>query len=620
MINPTPQRRSWARLASLSTALTIGLCGCPRSFNATASPPIVSGDSQAQAAFEQAKALFVAGSLERADAEFRAFNTRYPKDVLAPLAQLFMGRIALKRGRLKEAKALLEPLVTNADAALAQLARYHLGISHARSGAWAASKRLLEPLLLTADASTSPAILVALARSARGLKAPMAAATYLARLHSSTTRPAEKLYARRELSGLFASALRKERDVRALYASAVGQSTSLLLALAAQRLIALELARGDIAAADKVRQVSAAARQAHNVLDANDVINASASGPVGLLLPFSGRFAAIGRIGLRGASSASGAFEKGAALQLLVRDSSQDAAASARELIEKQHVVALIGTFAGKNARAVQAVARRFRVPFLSLSGATKGSGGPTLRLLPDNAARAEALAAAAIRAHSRAKVAILRPENRFGKAMARAFSAALKKRGGATVLTRAYETKTTSFTDHAKALAKKPFDMLFVPDTARRLSLIAPALAASGLWPTKKGGKASKGRAIGLLATADGLTSRSLTGRRYVQGAILAPGFFADETAGQSGALVRLYRQIHGRPPGLIEAFAHDGVRAIRHHLARGVRNRSTLLSALQRDDAQGMTGSLRFSTTGLRAAAPLLYRVSGGEIKLLP
>ncbi len=124
--------------------------------------------------------------------------------------------------------------------------------------------------------------------------------------------------------------------------------------------------------------------------------------------------------------------------------------------------------------------------------------------------------------------------------------------------------------------------------------------------------------RNVLLLSTANDLSPRLLQNAgRYVQGALLAPGFFADDADPRSRAFVESYRAAYGQDPHATEAYATDGVTILRAATARGARTRSDLLKALGSGTFEGLTGNIQFGPDHARVDAPLVYVVDGDEIK---
>ena len=90
------------------------------------------------------------------------------------------------------------------------------------------------------------------------------------------------------------------------------------------------------------------------------------------------------------------------------------------------------------------------------------------------------------------------------------------------------------------------------------------------------------------LLSTAADLSPRLLqSAGRYVQGALLAPGFYAGAADPRARGFVDAYRAAYGQDPHATEAYAYDGVNAIRAALAAGRQDarRTSCAGAVERD-----------------------------------
>jgi branched-chain amino acid transport system substrate-binding protein len=604
--------------------MTLALVGCPRRFDPAAAPAISASNPRVAGSFEGCQRLFAGAKLGKADGCFARFIELHPKEPLSRSARLYRGRIALSRGDAKVAAEQLGPLqgelakagagATPAEQAMERSARYYLGLALARLGQHQRVVTLLTPLVATIDAASLPALAAALAVAQEARGALSAAAQTLQRLHRATKRPVERLHARlsleRIVTKLGATALSK-----ALSAAPAG---SLLRGLCARRALEAAQARGDLARATQLRNDHADALGRHGLL-----VAPQRGARVGLLLPFTGPYARVGRLALAGAAIAAGAFSSGPRpLELLVRDSGKGALVAARELLRRERVSVLVGAFDGRRAAQLAALAAAARVPFLTLSPRPAGRSPWMLRVVPSLRARVSALVSRLISERPGVRVLVLAPETRFGRRAAGAFSAALRRRGGRVASVHRYPSRAKSFVRLAKRVASSSrYDAIFVADGARRLALLAPALAQAGLWSRSKAGKAPKGgRAIRLLATADGLSPRLLrSAGRYVQGALLAPGFYADEASPTLGPLLRHYRAAAGRAPGLVEAYAHDAVAAARAALAAGTRSPLALRATLQRASTRGLSGGLGFTAGGRRASTPPIYVVVGKAIRLI-
>ena len=260
-------------------------------------------------------------------------------------------------------------------------------------------------------------------------------------------------------------------------------------------------------------------------------------------------------------------------------------------------------------------------------SGPGKSVGstvGSTFYLVHNASARARSLAETALRVGAR-DFAIIGPDTAAGKALRSAFKSDVVGGGGRVVADVSYPPGATSFTAAVATIKKSAPQVLFVADGADRLELIAPALAAADLWGAPWGAPRPAGapgkprpRNILLLSTAADLSPRLLqSAGRYVQGTLLAPGFYAGAADPHARGFVDAYHAAYGQDPHATEAYAYDGVNAIRAAVAAGARTRAELTNALSTGTFEGLTGALHFGADHGRADSTRLYIVDGDEIK---
>ena len=171
---------------------------------------------------------------------------------------------------------------------------------------------------------------------------------------------------------------------------------------------------------------------------------------------------------------------------------------------------------------------------------------------------------------------------------------AALRSAAAELVVEARYPPGAGQFSDPVAGVARAAPDAVLVADTADRLALIAPALAAAGLWPLPGGPPPrTSGHGVLLLATAEGASQKLVDqAGRYLQGALLAPGFFPDPDDATCAAFVTRFTEAYGRAPGPWEAFAYEAIRAV----------------AAARTPAEAAAWRSRW---------PLVYRVDGARIR---
>ncbi len=149
-------------------------------------------------------------------------------------------------------------------------------------------------------------------------------------------------------------------------------------------------------------------------------------------------------------------------------------------------------------------------------------------------------------------------------------------------------------------------FQAIFIPDAPQKAGLIIPQLAfydvediyllGTNLWHSQT-----------LIKMA----------REYVQGAILADGFFVGSRSPRVQQFVERFEKMFAEKPGFIEAIAYDTAAMLFELLSRdGIRFRSALKDALmQINGFEGVTGMTTFDDQGEALKNPYLLRIKGNR-----
>ena len=598
---------------------------------ASAGPADPGGDAD----FSEAKSRFESGTdPEAARAVLETFVAHHPQHPARPAAELMLARLALARGDAAGARALAEPLTAAPpEVGVASSARYYLGLAETRLGHFARARELLLPFLPPPGAAGPGDDALVELRGSLAIATAGAgdgpAAVELWDAYARGGRDAEKIYARMKISDLGAGL----SPDAALQAFRSAPPKGLVRALLGPAAAAALRARGDTSGAGEIESEAESARRANGIETAADRGGSTGDASrVGLELALSGKFQPVGEAALRAAMLATGA-PATPGLQLFVRDAAGDAERASRGIADLSRGQSVIGIVAAVNPRLFQGEAGTAAlspaadegVPTLVLDDTPPGAGSPAFQLVHSAAGRAGALAQAALGLGAR-EFAVIGPDTAVGTALRRAFKAAVVAGGGRVGADLSYPPGSTSFTGAVAAIKKAQPQVVFVADGSDRLELIAPALAAADLWaapwgaprPAAAPGK-PKARNVLLVSTAADLSPRLLqSAGRYVQGALLAPGFYAGAGDPRAAAFVQAYRSTYGQDPHVTEAYAYDGVNAIRAAVAGGARTRGDLTRALASGSFDGLTGALRFGPDHGRADPPRLYVVQGEEIKL--
>jgi ABC-type branched-subunit amino acid transport system substrate-binding protein len=347
---------------------------------------------------------------------------------------------------------------------------------------------------------------------------------------------------------------------------------------------------------------------------------------VGIVLPLTGEYKPFSDQALNAIALAVDLQNRGA-VQVSIKDSKGDPASAARavEDLAKEGAIAILGPLALAEGVAAAVRAQQLGVPLLSLSraeGLTQ-MGEWIFRDMPTNSAQARAIAQYAQKKLNARTFGILQPDSAYGDEVTRSFWDALEEGGGEVTAFDHYPLRTTTFkpfvqrmvgrtpedlaerkefSDEAEKIAQQitdpykrrkalallrsqsapivDFDALFVPDSARTVRLVAPAIAAEDVITsgcdqrelevvkkTVKGGENL--RTVQLLGTNlwdnPELVDERMGAARYVQCSIFVDSFFPQSQRPATRKFVEDFDAAYHRTPGFLEAHAHDGAAILR-------------------------------------------------------
>jgi ABC-type branched-subunit amino acid transport system substrate-binding protein len=319
---------------------------------------------------------------------------------------------------------------------------------------------------------------------------------------------------------------------------------------------------------------------------------------IGCALPLSGPEGVIGSRALRGVLVAAAVFEEtgpGFSLSVAVRDTGGTPGGAARavtELVRDEGAVAIVGPLTSRESPGAAVTAQKLRVPILTLTQreGIVAAGEYVFRslLTPRDEARAIAIYAAEKLLLTR--LAILHPQDPFGRALAEAFRQEAASRGARVVQTFSYR----HFLDLHRVVdqmltggapGQPPWDGIFVPDGVAAGKVVADRLRAAG-----------KGR-IRMLGTGLWNTPEASRGGA-LDGAVFAAAFSEASPAPATRRFAEAYRRTFGEAPDALSAQAHDAAALLVQLLCHGstvgpehLRSRIELASGIE-----GAAGSLDF------------------------
>ena len=597
----------------IALALALGLAifgGCPGTQRSDFGrlPTITSDDPNAEADLAAARELDERGEHPAAAERYRAFLEHYPRDPLVPVAKLALGRNLLQSGGNAEAAELFAAVAQHPDHALAEQGRFYAAVAAYRLGRHKDAVLALQPLVgRPIDPDDTALLLRTLAEALVALERYGEALKVLDTLASEGVPEADRRWAQQKITELARDkATPKEidqlaRDLdddrpawqpvvrRALRDADAANDTERASEL-------LEALRDAEVPLDD--ELSAIAMRAERPTEADPNV-------VGAVLSLSGRGRKVGELALRGLMLAAGLPLQGPpgpnTQQLVFRDDGGDperAVEAVNELVSVHRAIAIVGPMDVRASELAAARAQELGVPIVLLSpgGTPTKRGELVFRLYPTPDGELAALLAAA-RTAKRTTVAALLPDGPYGDLMAATLRAQSERAGLKLGDVLRYTAGTTSFVPQAQALAKLSFDALLLADDARSAALIAPALAASGMWSTPPGGSApNNGRAITVLAPSVAYNPALVrTVGRYLQGALFSVPFDTSDANDATQRFVQRFQGQFNEPPDAFAAFAHDAYRLIRRAVESGARTRSALAAALTKVEADDAAGPSR-------------------------
>lgn len=348
---------------------------------------------------------------------------------------------------------------------------------------------------------------------------------------------------------------------------------------------------------------------------------------IGCLLPLSGPLAEYGQRLLKGIQLALDSFSKGSNFTLLIEDTANDpltAASALDSLAANPEVMTVIGPLSGSLAISLIDRTHELGMPLVTLTQrpdvAMKSPWVFRDFLTPDELL--EGLAKWSVEKLALTRVAILKPENRYGIRMSEMMAKALAQYGGQVVKSVSYTPGTYDLSGQMLALGgvepgspareePLPYQALFIPEDAQAVVQIAPQLTFYGLsgfvllgtnlWHENK-----------LIAQAG----------PYVQDAIFPSAFFAASEAKPVKEFVEAYQEAYGETPDLFAALGYDASRMVADSLWGGrVRTRKEFLKVFSKISGYpGVTGTTRMNPQGEAVKEPYLLTVRGDRFEPAP
>jgi ABC-type branched-subunit amino acid transport system substrate-binding protein/predicted negative regulator of RcsB-dependent stress response len=586
-------------------------------------------EKAAQEEFRKAKAAQDQGSYDDAAAGYAAFLEKYPDSELADEALYRRGESLERANKLEEAQSVLQELLEKRpNSAFKRPAAVELGLVQARLGKKAQAAESLQQTVEGMSEKEKSQAASALSQTYLKNGQFGEAARWAARAVEAAPSGPEREARLKDFEDALESA--PAPDVAKLVAELEKKSPA--WPPAALKLSRIQLHTGDRThAAELAAEVLSIDGQGGYAEGARAVQRAVQSASqvksnlVGIILPLTGDLKGFADQALNGIALTLDLQGRGS-LQVEVVDTKgePDTAADAVEQLAQHGAIAILGPLGIPEGLAAATRAQQLGIPLVSLSRAEglTALGENIFRDMPTSSAQAKAVADYAQRKLNARSFGILQPDSSYGDEMARYFWDAVDAGGSEVRAHEHYPLRTTTFkpfvqhmvgrapsdlserqefADESEKIAKEiqdpyrrrkalaqlksqqapivDFDALFIPDSARTVRLVAPAIAAEDvitagcdvkeLEVVKKTTKNDQLRTVQLLGTSlwdspDLVDERSGVAR-YVQCAIFVDVFFAQSDRPATKKFVDDYSSAYHRQPGFLEAHAFDAASLIK-------------------------------------------------------
>lgn len=391
-------------------------------------------------------------------------------------------------------------------------------------------------------------------------------------------------------------------------------------------------ARSELQSVALMAPGSEIAERANRFVSQIDARNKVDPHTIGVILPLSGPNASIGYKALRGIQLGLGLYgdNKSSGFRLAVVDSEGNVDGARRgveRLVQEDSAIAIIGGLLSKTAAVEATRAQAFGIPTIMLSqkaGLTQ-AGESIFRNALTSQMQVQALVDVAMKKLGYKNFAMLFPNDAYGTEYANLFWDEVKSRGGEIRGAETYDPKEADFRSHIQKLTgtyyledradelrvrqrdyaeKNPkrsargsapsiedilppivdFDAVFIPDEARAVGQIAPALAYNNV------------KGVRLLGTNIWNSPRFIQrGQRFVEGSIFVDSVLTDDPAFTNSPFFTNFKAAFNDEPGLTEVQAYDSALIVRQLIAGGETTRIGLQQRMANlQNFPGALGSL--------------------------
>lgn len=327
------------------------------------------------------------------------------------------------------------------------------------------------------------------------------------------------------------------------------------------------------------------------------LLAAASSVPVGLVLPLSGKFAALGRNTKNGIELALSDFEPGnnSSINLVVRDSGGDAitaASQAREMLNTIKPTFFLGPLLTEAALSVSEVARQNGIPMLNFSKKMNFPlGDGIFRLGATPHSQIDTLLSYASGAQKFSKYAVIYSSDQNGQEFATIFRSKVASLGGQILFDRAYNKDDyPALLPIAQELERYQIQAVLFPD-----GLLTAARFFTNLSPAFR-------ERIKILGTANWDDLNQLVRfQTALNGSIFVSPFYAKSQRPIIQKFIATYRAKYGQEPDFLAAQGFDGATLVKEAVKRSIAEKISIDRALlEIGEYEGLTGKIDIQSSG--------------------
>ena len=642
------RRFSNAKWFLILAVFGLGACGMFAKGPTVKYPNPVNGEMKAE--FDRAEKDFADKRYETAEAEFQAYSTKYPYNQLTDVADFRLGQIQMLRTHYNEATQIFSRIVSKTpDPGVASRARAKAGISQFRLGDYAGALNFFNKV----DASLVPdndrvkmSSLALMAIDKTGGSFERKGYYYAVLVDNYGEEPDASIRAKYGNESPARSEALASLDKWANTPAPIGQIDSRLLNYKAGKSepyvdykLGMAYANsGDNRQAKRYLErlvnthpespLAVAARPTLEKVGAKVGKEPKPSGKlikVGVILPLSGKYEVYGRSTLNGmecAASMKPSCNGVKNVQLFVRDDRGDAAAAVSavdDLVNTEHVQAIIGPLSSGSAMAAAKRAQELGVVMISLAQkeGIPATGDDIYRYSLTPQEQVDALMRYAATKKNKKLIGVLYPNTNYGKTFMTLAEQLAPNDGVKISASHAFANAANVGDDlrqlkfsvaQASPQAPLGFDGLFIPDSYAAILKILPQLKNAGV------------ENVFLMGT-NAWNDPSLAAKEggMLGDSVFLDIYFKDDDKPLVRSFVSEYQAAYGTAPSTLEAMGYDSVRFLGTALSRGKANRPEevrqAVSGLRGYD--GVTGLKGFNAEREADVDPILLTVEGGVIK---